>query len=144
MNLKKVRKTLRYESIREVLSDGYVRYEVLPSNPNWPAAYLVLGKDPASGKLNVMQAGVGDWHQHFDQYKNPDRNVGAALTFLSDVVAGRVCLLAEYDARDRYVGGICYPNSARVAYSLHGSFDSGKAVKRMQYQFNREPQIESR
>lgn len=140
VDLKKVRKALRYERVREVVGGGLVRYEIDAANPDWPGAYLVLAPEPESGKHLVLQAGFGEWHEHFDEYRNPDRNVGAALAFLADIVSGRVHLVAGYDAQGRYVGGELLAASAVAPNMRHGVLGMSKAVSFKSFGFNRAPE----
>jgi hypothetical protein len=140
VNLARVRAALRYENVHEVAGNGLLRFVALPSNREWPSVYMVLQPDPESGKHHVLQAGFGEWHEHFDEYPDPDRNVADALAWLAKIVSGQVCLVAGHDDRGRYVRGALRPVSAAGPSIVHGVLGAGKAVKFTRYVFNRAPE----
>lgn len=140
VNLAKVRKALRYREVREIINGAIVRFDVLPIHAEWPCAYLVLSKEQENGKFDVLAAGFGDWHQHFDEYRNPDRNVAAALSFLYEVVSGRIYLVAGYDAQGKYVNGVMRTAKTSAGNEVHAALDAGQVVAMKKMVFNRVPE----
>lgn len=139
VNLAKVKKALRHQRVSAGQQADNLRFDALPARPDWPSAYLVLQCDPASGKHHVLAAGFGDWHCHFDDYVNPDRNVAAALAFLAQVVAGKWAVIAAYDKLGRYSGGTLQDAARPNPAHLPLAFQAGKGMSLRKYVFDRAP-----
>jgi hypothetical protein len=140
INLDKVREALGYAHVREISREGLLYYEIDPLDSTWPRAYLVLSRDPETGKLDVLQAGFGDWHTHFERYRNPDRNIRAALAVLKNIVSGVSSVITFCNARGKSIGSRLVA-SADLQVNLP---PPENAVSMKSFIFNRPPALPDR
>ncbi len=100
---KQIIKAIGYEKVTEYINEDYHRFDILPDDESLPKAYLVFSI--ADEGYFLLQAGFGDWHDHFDSTDNEEENIKEALAFFNNLIAGKCYMIKKVDERGKYLGG---------------------------------------
>ncbi len=99
-------------------------------------AYIAFGIEDAG--YYILQAGFGDWHDHFELYDDEEKNIKEAFKFFKNLVAGECFMIKKVNEKGKYLGGAII--DSKIDSSLHAPISlssKGKNNRLLKVEFNK-------